>query len=94
VAGTAKDIAEALPDNAWRRLSAGEGTKGARLPPASGPVLRLSLTLDAADLAAADLGAAFAGVWTRGLLIRRNIADGDLAFFSTWCPLGTPVENW
>ncbi|HZC56832.1 MAG TPA: hypothetical protein VE396_12450 [Xanthobacteraceae bacterium] len=26
------------------------------------------------------------GKWTRGLLIRRNIADGDLAFFSTWCP--------
>jgi len=31
VDGTAKVIAEALPDNAWRRLSAGEGTKGARL---------------------------------------------------------------
>jgi SRSO17 transposase len=26
------------------------------------------------------------------LLIRRNIADGDLAFFSTWCPAGTPIE--
>jgi len=38
VNGTAKDIAEALPENAWRRLSAGEGTKGARLhaPPLSG----------------------------------------------------------
>ena len=32
-----------------------------------------------------------AGPWTRGLLIRRNIADGDLAFFSTWCPAGTPI---
>lgn len=31
VAGTAKDIAEALPEDAWRRLSAGDGTKGARL---------------------------------------------------------------
>ncbi len=29
VAGKAKDIAEE-PDHAWRRLSAGEGTKGAR----------------------------------------------------------------
>jgi SRSO17 transposase len=28
--GTAKDIPEALPGNAWPRLSAGEGTKGAR----------------------------------------------------------------
>lgn len=31
VDGTAKVIARALPDNAWQRLSAGEGTKGARL---------------------------------------------------------------
>ena len=26
-------------------------------------------------------------------MIRRNIADGDLAFFSTWCPKGTPMEK-
>ncbi len=32
-----------------------------------------------------------AGLWTPGLLIRRNIADGDLAFFSTWCPAGTGI---
>src|ERR1019366_8395252 len=30
---------------------------------------------------------------TRGLLIRRNIADGDFAFFSTWCPVGTGIET-
>jgi SRSO17 transposase len=23
----------------------------------------------------------------------RNIADGDLAFFSTWCPAGTSIET-
>ena len=33
------------------------------------------------------------GLWTRGLLIRRNIADGELAFFTTWCPAGTPIET-
>ena len=33
------------------------------------------------------------GLWTRGLLIRRSIADGDLAFFTTWCPAGTPIET-
>ena len=32
-------------------------------------------------------------VWTRGLLIRRHIADGDLAFFTTWCPAGTSIET-
>lgn len=31
VGGTAKDIAESLPGTAWRRLSAGDGTKGERL---------------------------------------------------------------
>jgi len=29
------------------------------------------------------------GMWTRSLLIRRHIADGDLAFFTAWCPAGT-----
>ena len=28
-----------------------------------------------------------------GLLIRRHIADGDLAFFTTWCPAGTSIET-
>jgi SRSO17 transposase len=26
-------------------------------------------------------------------LIRRNIAGGDLAFFPTWCPKGTPMAK-
>ncbi|SCB50772.1 SRSO17 transposase [Rhizobium miluonense] len=85
VAGTAKDIAEALPDDAWRRLSAGDGTKGARLHD--------WVYLELADLDADDFDAAFPGIWTRGLLIRRKIADGDLAFFSTWCPIGTSMEK-
>lgn len=29
-----------------------------------------------------------AGLRTRGLLSRRNISDGDLAFFATWCRPG------
>jgi hypothetical protein len=33
------------------------------------------------------------GLWTRGLLIRRHIADGDLAFFTTWCPARTSIET-
>ena len=31
-------------------------------------------------------------MWTRGLLIRRHIADGELAFFTTWCPAGTGIK--
>ncbi|WP_423228987.1 hypothetical protein [Sinorhizobium meliloti] len=29
----------------------------------------------------------------RGLLIRRNISDGDLAFFTKWCPAGTGIQT-
>jgi SRSO17 transposase len=85
VAGTAVTIAQNLPASDWTRLSAGEGAKGARLNDWA--------YLELADLDAAEYDASRSGSWTRGLLIRRNIADGDLAFFSTWCPAGTPIET-
>ena len=86
IAGTAEEIATALPPSAWRRLSAGAGSKGPRLH--DGAYLEL------ADLAADEVGCpGDAGLWTRGLLVRRTIGDGELAFFSTWCPTGTPVET-
>ena len=34
-----------------------------------------------------------AQLWTRGLLIRRHITDGDLASFTTWCPAATSIET-
>ena len=46
-----------------------------------------------ADLDAGVYNDDLAGEWTRGLLIRRNIADGNLAFFSTWCPKGTSIQK-
>ncbi len=85
VAGTAEEIAKALPDTAWRRLSAGEGTKGLRLHDWA--------YLEFANLEADGYVGGFEGVWTRGLLIRRHIADGELAYFTTWCPAGTPIET-
>ena len=85
LAGTAKEIAQTLPEEAWQRLSAGNGTKGERLHEWAYPEL--------ADLDAQTFDAAFPGIRTRGLLIRRNIADGDLAYFSTWCTLGTSIEK-
>jgi SRSO17 transposase len=45
------------------------------------------------DLDAAEYGAARSGTWARGLLIRRKIANGELAFFSTGCPAGTSIEQ-
>jgi SRSO17 transposase len=83
VAGTAAEIASTLDPSAWRRLSAGVGSKGERLFDWA--------YLELADLDAAEYNESLSGLWTRGLLIRRNIADGDLAFFTTWCPAGTPV---
>lgn len=85
VGGTAAKIAQDLPKNAWRRLSAGEGTKGPRLHDWA--------YLELADLDAGEYNSTLAGEWTRGLLVRRNIANGDLAFFSTWCPKGTSMKK-
>jgi SRSO17 transposase len=83
VAGRAEEIARGLEPSAWVCLSAGEGTKGARLYDWA--------YLDLGDLEADEFNPTLSGAWTRGLLIRRSLTDGELAFFSTWCPAGTPV---
>jgi SRSO17 transposase len=85
VGGTAEEIAKELPPSDWKRLSAGAGTKG--------PRLHDWCYLELADLEAEEFNDAKHGLWTRGLLIRRNIANGDLAYFTTWCPMGTPIET-
>jgi SRSO17 transposase len=84
VFGTAGEIAQDLDPAAWHRLSAGEGTKGARLHDWA--------YLELADIEATDYGEGRPGMWTRGLLIRRHITDGELAFFTTWCPAGTGID--
>jgi SRSO17 transposase len=85
VAGAAAEIAQGLDPSAWLRLSAGDGTKGARLHDWA--------YCELADLDAGQYDGERSGLWTRGLLIRRNIADGDLAFFCTWCPAGTSIKT-
>jgi SRSO17 transposase len=85
VSGTAEEIMQRLDASAWRRLSAGEGTKGPRLYDWA--------YLELADLDASDYGSGQSGLWTRGLLIRRNLADGACAYFTTWCPAGTGIET-
>ena len=85
VAGTAEAIAQRLDASAWQPLSAGEGTKGARLYDWA--------YLALADLEADEFNPTLGGTWTRGLLIRRHISDQSLAYFSTWCSAGTPIET-
>src|SRR5258708_19837465 len=76
----ASETARAIDPAPWKRLAAGEGTKGARLHDWA--------YCELADRDAAEYDDERIGLWTRGLLIRRNIVDGDMAFFSTWCPAG------
>src|ERR687893_3036568 len=83
VAGTAEQIAQGLEPAAWQHLSAGQGTKGPRLSDWA--------YLELADLDADEYRAGATGIWTRGLLIRRNPADGEYAYFTTWCPAGTTI---
>ena len=82
---TAETVARSLPKDAWQGLSAGDGTKGPRLHDWA--------YLPLAHLDADNYVDGAEGTWTRGLLIRRHRADGELAFFSTWCPAGTPVDT-
>jgi len=85
VSGTAVEITQALDASAWQRLSAGPGTKGPRLCDWA--------YLELADLDAGRFYPGSDGLWTRGLLSRRSLADGKLAFFTTWCPAGTAAEK-
>jgi SRSO17 transposase len=84
IAGTAEEIAMMQRPSDWRRLSVGAGTKG--------PRLHDWCYLELADLEGEEFNDESHGLWTRGLLIRRHIANGDLAYFTTWCPAGTSIK--
>ena len=86
VSGTAEEIATALVEEDWIRLSAGAGTKGPRLYDWAYRELA-SLTADTLDPTLDQ------SLWTRGLLVRRSLSDGSLAYFTTWCPAGTPIQE-
>ena len=85
IAGTAADIAETLEASAWLRLSAGLGTKG--------PRLHDWCYLELADLEAEGFTEQSDSLWTRGLLISRNIADGVWPT-SHGARQGPRLRNW
>ena len=86
VSGTAEEIAQALDRSAWHaalgRRRAPRDRACTTGPTASSPTLE-----------AEAVDGSGRGLWTRGLLIRRSLADGSLAYFTTWCPAGTPIET-
>lgn len=71
---------------------------GTACRPAKGPEGRAGTTgpiyLQLADRDASEYNDDLAGEWTRGLLIRRNIADASLAFFSTCAQKACPRRSW
>ena len=88
--GTAEEIATALVEEDWIRLSAGAGPKGPRLDDWADLELA-SLTADALD---PTLDPTLdQSLWTRGLRVRRSLSDGSLAYFTTWRPAGTPIQE-
>ena len=82
--GLREDVARTRRSSDWKRLSAGDGSKG--------PRLHDWCYLELADLDVEEFSSANQGLWTRGLLIRRHVANGDLAFFTTWCPAAASIE--
>ena len=73
-----EDLAKAMPDEAWRRLSAGAGAKGER------PFDRARLRLVRRQ----------APRWDHWLLVRRSIAEPeDLAYFVVFGPAGLRLAD-
>jgi len=75
-----RDRVEPCQKGLWRRVLSGGGTKGPRWHDWA--------HLELADLSASEYNDDLAGEWTRGLPIRRNIADGSLVFILHMVPKG------
>jgi SRSO17 transposase len=74
----ARTLAAAIPDEAWERLSAGDGAKGPRVY----------------DWARVPIRALPAPGWDYWLLVRRSIADPtERAYYVCFCPAGTPLPE-
>ena len=86
VAGAAEEIAHGLAS------SGGAVFRRAKARKAQGSMTGLDCEL--ADLDAAEYDEERSGLWTRGLLIRHNIADGDFAFFSRNVRLELASKPW
>jgi len=82
---TAAELASKVPARHWQRLSAGEGTKGARLYDWA--------YFEWNDVDVSQYNKNHTGIWTSGLLIRRNIEDGKCSYYMTWGPKTTSLQT-
>ncbi|MER8846088.1 IS701 family transposase [Mesorhizobium australicum] len=82
--GAAEDIAGNLDPSLWRNFDPGEGPEDCGSQ--QWAYCRFS------DLDVAEYDRTRSGLWTPGLLIRRN-ANQALSYFSTWSPAGTEIET-
>ncbi len=73
----ADEIAERLSGDAWQRLSAGSGAKGPRVY----------------DWALIDIDEHDDGPAHRWLMIRRNTATGELAYYRCYAPQSVPLST-
>ncbi|TGP14708.1 IS701 family transposase [Mesorhizobium sp. M2D.F.Ca.ET.233.01.1.1] len=79
---TAEDIARSVHPSQWRSLPLQEGLQGSET----------WAYCPFADLDVAEYDNARSGLWTAGLLIRRD-ANHAFRYFSTWAPAGTEIET-
>jgi SRSO17 transposase len=70
--------ASKIPDDTWHRLSCGDGTKGPRLY--DWALLYLPRWGQSSDI-------------EHGLLVRRSLDDGELAYYVIFAPAGTPLQT-
>jgi len=75
------DIARTRRSSDWKRPVGGSRNQGGR-------GYTIGVISNWADLEAEQFNSVNDGLWTRGLLIRRRIADDDLAFFTHLVPSG------
>ena len=78
----ADELAARLPRNAWQRLSAGNGSKGPRFYDWAW----ISIEPEPGAVPSGTLG-------QRWLLIRRNNATGELAYYRCWSPAPVPLRE-
>lgn len=85
VGGSAEEIARGFAPSEWQILTPNEGIHRHQI--------YAWIYREIADVGASEYQMERSGLWTSGLLVRRNLRGGELEFFTTWCPAGTGMRK-